>query len=142
LKYAVRMRIGELAERAGVAPTTVRFYESIGLMQEPERRANGYRAYSDGDLERLRFVRDAQAAGLTLAQTREILDMKAEGEATCAHTTAMLRGHLADMDRQIESLMAARGELVSLLERADTLDPRECTGGSRCHVIGLDIPVH
>ena len=125
-----------------MTPTTVRFYESIGLMQEPERKANGYRSYEEADLERLRFVRDAQAAGLSLAETREILDMKAEGEATCAHTTAVLKGHLADMDRQIESLMAARAALVSLVERAETLDPRECTDGSRCHVIGLDIPVH
>ena len=136
------MRIGQLAENAGVTPTTVRFYESIGLMQEPARRANGYRAYDAADLERLRFVRDAQAAGLSLAETRTILDMKAEGEATCAHTTALLEKHLADMDRQIESLMAARGELVALLERAATLDPRECTGGARCHVIGVDIPAH
>jgi MerR family copper efflux transcriptional regulator len=136
------MRIGELASNAGVTPTTIRFYESIGLMHEPERRANGYRSYDEADLERLRFVRDAQAAGLSLAETREILDMKAEGDATCAHTTSLLARHLEDMDRQIASLMAARAELVGLLDRAETLDPGECTGGSRCHVIGLDIPVH
>jgi DNA-binding transcriptional MerR regulator len=136
------MRIGELADRVGVTPTTVRFYESIGLMREPERRANGYRSYGEEEAERLRFIRDAQAAGLSLAETREILDMKSEGQSTCAHTTALLEGHLAEMDRQIESLMAARSELVSLLARAERLDPGECTGGSRCHVIGLDIPVH
>lgn len=136
------MRIGELAERGGVTPTTVRYYESIGLLLEPERRANGYRSYGDAELDRLRFVRDSQAAGLSLAETREILAMKANGESTCDHTTALLQRHLADVDRQIESLMAARGELVALVDRAATLDPRECSGGERCHVIGLDIPVH
>jgi DNA-binding transcriptional MerR regulator len=136
------MRIGELADRAGVTPTTLRFYESIGIMATPERAANGYRAYGEGDLERLRFIRDAQAAGLSLAETRKILAMKADGESTCEHTTALLKGHLADVDRQIESLKAARGALVSLLDRAATLDSGECTDGSRCQVIGLDIAVH
>lgn len=132
------MRIGELAERAGVSAKTVRFYESIGLMDEPERHANGYRDYDSAALERLRFIRDAQAAGLTLAEAREIVELKARGEASCHHTTAILERHLAEVDKQIASLQAARAEVVSLLGRAESLDPAQCTDGSKCQVISLD----
>jgi len=139
--YPGGMRIGELAQRAGVSAKTVRYYESIGLMAPPERRANGYREYQPDAVDRLRFIRDAQAAGLTLAETGHIVSMKADGKSTCAHTTALLERHVADLDRQIESLFAAKAELMMLLHRAQTLDPADCTDESRCHVIALDIPV-
>ena len=139
--YSGRMRIGELADRAGVSAKTVRYYEGIGLLDEPGRHANGYRSYDADAADRLRFIRDAQAAGLSLAQTREILEMKDDGESTCSHTTSLLERRLSDVNRQIESLLAAKAELESLLRRAESLDPGECTDGSRCHVIALDIPV-
>ena len=134
-------RDGLQNERAGVSAKTVRYYEAFGLMDEPDRRVNGYRDYSADAVARLKFIRDAQAAGLSLSQTREILHMKSDGESTCSHTTQMLERRLSDVNRQIESLLAAKGELVSLLRRAESLDPGECTDGSRCHVIALDIPV-
>ena len=139
--YSGRMRIGELAERGGVSAKTVRYYEAFGLMDEPDRRVNGYRDYSVDAVARLKFIRDAQAAGLSLTQTREILRMKGDGESTCSHTASMLERRLSDVNRQIESLLDAKAELVSLLRRAESLDPGECTDGSRCHVIALDIPV-
>ena len=60
------MKIGELAERCGVTTKTIRYYESIGLLDAPSRTASGYRDYGAAAVERLRFVRDAQATGLTL----------------------------------------------------------------------------
>lgn len=63
------MRIGELADNVGVNTKTVRYYESIGLMPEPDRTRSGYRDYGPDALERLQFIRDAQASGLTLADS-------------------------------------------------------------------------
>jgi DNA-binding transcriptional MerR regulator len=60
------MRIGEIADRAGVAAKTIRFWEERGLLPAPARTAAGYRDYGPAMLERLAFVRHAQAAGLTL----------------------------------------------------------------------------
>ncbi|MFN3865639.1 MAG: heavy metal-responsive transcriptional regulator [Demequina sp.] len=130
------MRIGELAQRAGVTAKTVRYYESVGLLPDPGRTGSGYRDYDDEAIERLRFVRDAQAAGLTLKESRAILDMKAEGHGTCQHTRALLDRHLEDIDAQIASLQAARAELVALSQRADVLDPAACTDPNRCQVVG------
>jgi DNA-binding transcriptional MerR regulator len=130
-----RVRIGELADRAGVSAKTVRYYESIGLMDAPKRAANGYREYESDALERLHFVRDSQAAGLTLAEVAEILAMKAAGESTCSHTRTLLERHVNDIDRQIESLLAAKGELLAMQRRAEALNPAQCNDPARCQVI-------
>ena len=129
------MRIGELADLAGLTAKTIRYYEGLGLVDEPERHANGYREYGADAVERLRFIKDSQAAGLTLAEVGEILGMKAAGESTCAHTRTLLARHLAEVDAQIERLLAARAELMAMAERADALDPAGCTDPARCQVI-------
>ncbi len=129
------MRIGELAQRAEVTAKTIRYYESIGVMREPARTQSGYRDYHDDAIERLRFVRDAQATGLTLSEIRSVLEMKDSGARTCEHTRSLLRAHLADLDEQIERLVAAREQLIVLAERGVGLDPAACTDPNRCQVI-------
>jgi DNA-binding transcriptional MerR regulator len=130
------MRIGELAERGDVSTKTIRYYESIGLLEEPPRTGGGYRSYGDDAVERLRFVRDAQASGLTLAEIASVLELKASGARSCEHTASLLDRHLAEVDAQIERLTAARAELAELAERARRLDPAACTDPNRCQVIG------
>ncbi|NNE75098.1 MAG: heavy metal-responsive transcriptional regulator [Acidimicrobiales bacterium] len=129
------MRIGELAERAGVSTKTIRYYESIDLLPEPNRTASGYREYSPESVERLRFIRDAQATGLTLAEIASVLELKEAGQGSCAHTTALLQQHLVDLDEQIARLQNARATLVELADRARTLDPQACSDPNRCQVI-------
>ena len=90
------MRIGELAAGGGVSAKTVRYYESIGLLAAPERTGSNYRDYGVPAIERLRFIRDSQAAGLTLAEVGSILDMKDAGKSTCGHTRDLLHRHLLD----------------------------------------------
>ncbi|MEM8923834.1 MAG: heavy metal-responsive transcriptional regulator [Actinomycetota bacterium] len=135
------MKIGELARSAEVSAKTIRYYESLGLIDEPRRTASGYRDYDDSALERLRFVRQAQATGLTLAEIASVLELKSAGERSCAHTTALLRRHLSEIDEQIERLVAARSALRTLADRATTLDPSACTDPNRCQVIAADTHV-
>ena len=129
------MRIGELGQRAGVSTKTIRYYESIGLLDEPTRTPSGYRDYDPAALERLRFIRDAQATGLSLAEIASVLELKGSGQGSCAHTTELLDRHLLDLDRQIEQLMEARDSLRQLADRARSLDPGACTDPNRCQVI-------
>lgn len=131
----VTMRIGALADLSGLSTPTIRYYESIDLLPEPSRTPSGYRDYSADIAERLRFIRDAQASGLTLTDVRTLLAMKDAGLATCDHTLSLLDRHLADLDAQIERLQAARAELTELSERARQLDPATCTDPNRCQVI-------
>lgn len=65
--------IGELAERAGLAPSAIRYYESIGLLPEPYR-VSGQRRYGDDTLKRLEFIAAAQRAGFTLREITELSD--------------------------------------------------------------------
>ena len=129
------MRIGELAEHTGTTTTTIRYYESIGLLPEPGRTDAGYRVYDSAAEERLRFVRDAQATGLSLTEIQSILEMKGAGTTSCEHTRDLLRQHLAALDDQIARLGAARTALATLADRAEQLDPSECTDPNRCQVI-------
>lgn len=131
----MQVRIGELGDRCGVSTKTIRYYESIGLLDEPERTASGYRAYAADAVERLRFIRDAQATGLTLAEISSVLELKSVGERSCAHTTALIEAHVDAIDVQISQLRSARTELTALLRRSQGLDPASCTDPNRCQVI-------
>lgn len=146
------MRIGELADAVGVSTKTIRYYESIDVLDEPPRSASGYRQYDEGDVERLQFIRDAQETGLSLTEIASILELKNSGARSCSHTRDLLNRHLDDLDAQIRTLESARTTLRALATRASGLDPAECTDPNRCQVIsvadaggldagGLDIPV-
>lgn len=129
------MRIGEVAEQAAVTTKTIRYYESIGILPTPDRTPSGYRAYDSTTLERLRFIRDAQATGLTLTEIKSILELKGQGERSCEHTRSLIQRQLTEVDVQIHRLESARRELHELMERADRSDPADCVDAHRCRVI-------
>lgn len=136
------MRIGELAHRTGTSTKTIRYYEQIGLLPEPDRTANDYRDYREEAVDRLVFVRDAQATGLTLTEIASILDLRRHGEATCLHVIDLLERHLAALDRHMKVLRQTRKKLATLTEQARSLDPSECHDPNRCQTIsgGLGLP--
>ncbi len=84
------MRIGQLARRSGLAPSAVRYYEQLGLLPAPARTESGYRSYSSDAVDRLTFVRSAQAVGLTLAEVGQVLGVRDAGEAPCRVVTELL----------------------------------------------------
>ena len=129
------MRIGELAERAGMTTKALRFYERAGLLPAPERTPSGYRDYDQSALDRLRFVKGAQAAGLTLAEIADVIAVREQAGPPCAHVAALLDAHAADLDARIADLHALREEVQRLRDRAATLDPAACGDDAVCHVI-------
>lgn len=133
------MRIGELAQRAGATTKAIRYYETLGLLPQPDRTPSDYRDYGADAIERVRFIKDAQAGGLTLTEIRSLVELKTAGQTTCEHTIELLRRHLTDIDTQITQLDAARSSLAALAERAATLDHADCTDPHRCHVIAAGV---
>ena len=105
------MRIGELAPVTGTTTKTLRFYEGRGLLPPTERPANGYRDYGPEAVSRLDFIRRGRTAGLTLAQIREVIDIRDGGHAPCHQVYELLTERLADVNRQIEDLQAVRATL-------------------------------
>jgi MerR family transcriptional regulator, copper efflux regulator len=129
------MRIGELAEQAGISTKAIRYYEQIGILTPPARTPSGYRSYDPSALGRLGFVRAAQAVGLTLGEIRQIIAFRDNGQAPCAHVTGLLQRRTAELDARIAELQQLRGELRQLAQRAATLDPEQCPPERVCHII-------
>lgn len=90
-------------------------------------RSNGYRDYPPAVVSRLRFVRTAQAVGLSLAEIGEVLATRDDGRAPCTHVAAVVDAHLRDVRRRIRELRTAQRELGQLAERAARYDPADCT---------------
>ncbi|MFE0653949.1 heavy metal-responsive transcriptional regulator [Streptomyces sp. NPDC059534] len=129
------MRIGELAAKAGLSTKTIRFYEEAGLLPAPPRTSGGYRDYPEQATTRLSFVRDAQAAGLTLAEIRSVLTLRDSGQAPCREVGTLIDQHLADIERRMSELREARAALRELARRAATTDPDTCTDGDICTIL-------
>jgi MerR family transcriptional regulator, copper efflux regulator len=122
------MQIGELAARSGVPAKTIRYWEAVGLMPPPERIASGYRDYDAVAADRTRFIRRAQASGLTLGQIRQVLDISDEGNPPCEHVGTVVAERLAEIENRLAELRATRAHLRRLAERAAAQDPTECRG--------------
>jgi MerR family transcriptional regulator, Zn(II)-responsive regulator of zntA len=129
------MRIGELAAATGTTTKALRFYEESGLLPPTERAANGYRDYGPEALSRLDFIRRGRAAGLTLAQIREVIDIRETGDAPCHHVHQLLTERLADIDRQIADLQALRATLSRQREQTETADPSTCAAETVCRYL-------
>ena len=99
-------KISQLGELLGLSRTTLLYYEKLGLIRG-QRLANGYRTYSDNDLQRLRLIQKLQAGGLTLKECQACLEEKVERE--------MLVQRLAQLDKEIEEKQQSRHLLAALL---------------------------
>lgn len=122
------MRIGAVAERTGVSTKTLRFYEDAGLLPEPDRTPAGYRDYPPEALDRVSFIRTAQAAGLTLAQVRQVLDIRDGGAPPCEHVATLVSDRLAEVEARIAELTQMRSRLCELDRRTREVDPADCRG--------------
>jgi DNA-binding transcriptional MerR regulator len=142
------MRISELADRAGVTPSTVRYYERIGLVPSPLRTPSGYRDYDDKAPARLLFVIRAKRIGLSLQQISELLPIwdGVNCAATHEQITSLVDAKRAEVLEHIRELQAFAAQLDEVREalagappRADCLPDLSCcvptAGGGRVAAI-------
>jgi MerR family copper efflux transcriptional regulator len=136
------MRISELAERSGVPATTLRFYETIGLVSA-DRTSAGYRDYDAGAVDRLRVITEAMRLGLTLDDIGGLLGTWTSG--SCATTKADLRPRLTArlLDAQLETatLIARGGAVQVMLAHLDTLPVSDEACGPDCVMPSRPEPV-
>jgi len=120
--------IGELAQACEVSRDTLRFYERERLLPAPKRSAAGYRLYRQEDASRVRFVRRAQALGLTLDDIRELLQVRSlKTPEQCRRVAARLETRVAAVDERIGELEAFREELLRSLKRCErAISRQEC----------------
>ena len=106
------MRISGLARAGGVGVETVRFYQRKGLLEVPREDAPAGRHYDEEDLRRLRYIKQAQTAGFTLAEIAELLHLHRTDDRPRARE--MARERIAALDERIAELQAARQSLTKL----------------------------
>ncbi len=129
------MQIGELGKRADLSTKTIRYYEEIGIVPKPRRAGSGYRDYDASALERLEFIKAAQAVCLSLGEIREILACRDRGETPCGHVTQLMKQKVRTLSEHIRGLEQMRSELEVLLERSR--DVADIRGNDYCHIIEI-----
>ena len=108
-----RMTRSEVAERAGVEPSTVRYYEQRGLIPRPDRTARGYRIYDEAFIERLRFVKRVQELGFTLEEIKVLLDLE-RVPTPSAEIKPFVAEKLTDVEAKLRDLERIRATLLRL----------------------------
>ncbi|MGJ8514392.1 Cd(II)/Pb(II)-responsive transcriptional regulator [Carnimonas bestiolae] len=124
------MRIGELAEHAGCAVETIRYYERIGLLPEAQRSASNYRLYSSSHAEQLCFIRRCRSLDMSLDEIAILLDLRRSGGGHCQEVEHVVSNHLGHVQARIEELELLRDQLA---------DIRACCGteqdGESCAIL-------
>ena len=118
------LMIGEVARRAGVATSLIRYYESIGLLPEPDR-LHGQRRYDADVLGRLAFIGVAQSAGFKLSEIKELVGGIDDGEALSAHIRTLSVRKLDEVEALLERTRAMKGWL-EVAQRCGCATPDEC----------------
>jgi MerR family transcriptional regulator, copper efflux regulator len=109
------MNIGDVAERSGLPPKTIRYYESIGLVK-PLRDANGYRSFRQKELHKLAFLGRVRALGFTIEDCRNLLQLYEDESRTSAEVRAIALDHLRRVELKIADLIEVRETLSHLVD--------------------------
>ena len=113
------LAIGELAARAGLTRDALRYYERLGMITPLRRTSGGFRVYAPDVIERLRFIKQAQKHGMTLAEIKDLLRLDARRGNQCRQVQQLLQRKLADLDSRVTLLQEFRRTLKGYLTQCE-----------------------
>jgi Hg(II)-responsive transcriptional regulator len=119
-----RLRIGDVASRAGVNIQTLRYYERRGLVEEPERTTSGYREYPSETVRLIRFIKRAQHLGFTLSEIEELITLRDARGHKRSDVRVLAEAKMRDIDQKLAQLQAMRSALSTLVESCGCRDGR------------------
>ncbi len=124
-----RMSIGQLAKKTGVKVTTIRYYESIGLIAEPDRTETGRRVYNKDAVEALSFVRHGRDLGFSMTAIEKLLTLQKDPNQSCESVNGIAQEQLKEVQKRLHQLAALESELKRMI--------RACNGGSvsECRIL-------
>jgi DNA-binding transcriptional MerR regulator len=131
------LTIGRLGTLAAIEPKTLRYYDRVGLVRPSTRTAAGYRLYGEDTVERLRFIHQAKALRISLADIRRILAVRDEGAAPCQHVLGLIRQNLTTVETQIAQLTRLRTDLRRLQRLLNDKIPVDAQTADECPCIAL-----
>src|SRR5437667_12023003 len=106
------LKAGAVAKAVGVGVQTLHYYERLGLLPKPKRSAANYRLYSPEAIRRVQFIKKAQAIGMTLEETKQILDLKDHGREPCCQVAELGEKHLREINARVAQARAYRRALA------------------------------
>lgn len=115
------MPIGKLSKLAGVKVTTIRYYESIGLIREPLRSDSGRRLYAEEAVQELSFIRHSRDLGFSIDSIEGLLDLQSRPDQDCSDVERIARGQLGEVQKRLIQLQALEAELKRMI--------KGCNGG-------------
>jgi MerR family mercuric resistance operon transcriptional regulator len=113
------LKIGEVSKRSGVGVEALRFYERSGLIDPPGRTGGGYRQYDASVLDRLEFIKRAQALGFSLNEIAQIIAEKRDGHRPCEEVREIVRARLRELDERMAQMRRYRREMAETLKGWD-----------------------
>ncbi len=131
--------IGNLSEKTGVSTETIRYYERIGLIPNPQRADNGYRLYTEADTERLNFIRRARTLDFALDEIDEILAFRERNDPPCRYVMQIMEQRIVEIEDRIRDLQRMRNEIQSLHEAGKRLPEDVQMKQCVCHLIQTGI---
>ena len=117
------LRIGQVAKKSRVGVETVRFYESEGLIELPERNVSGYRQFSESVIKQIQFIQHAKTLGFSLKEVGELIKLKSTGNARCNIIKATARAKIAGIQEKIDVLERMKMALRPLVAQCKSSDP-------------------
>lgn len=120
------MNIGEASKASSVSAKMIRYYEQIGLIPPADRTVAGYRAYSQADVHRLRFIRRARDLGFSVAEITDLLGLWNDTSRHSADVKRLAEQHIDDLEQRIENMRQMSDTLKSLISCCAGDDRPEC----------------
>ena len=120
-----QLRIGDLAQRTGTTPPTIRYYETVGLLPPPARQGGGQRRYGAAAVRRLTFIRRCREFGFTIEQVRELVRLIDDERRDCSAARDIGRVHLEAIRRRLAELRALERDMAEFVSQCET----GCAGG-------------
>lgn len=129
------LKIGELASQADVAVGTLRFYETLGLLEPTHRNANGYRYYDLEAVKQVQFIKKAQSLRFSLSEIQQVLGVRYQGNPACPLVRNLLNQKIADIEEEIYRMTALKEELEAYRNRWADKPLDEPCGKEVCSLI-------
>ncbi len=125
--------IGQVTALSNVPIRTIRYYESLGLIESCDRTEGGFRQFDQSVLARLAFIKRSQSLGLSLQEIGELLKVYDRGQLPCSDVQAKLKHKMVEIDKQIDELLTLRSELGGILSGWENFSTLQA--GTICPVI-------
>jgi len=134
METIARLKIGEVAKQSGVSVATLRYYESLKLLDPADRGENGYRYYDRDTVQQVKFIRQAQSLGFSLDEIRQVMNVRDRGEAPCDLVQTLLQQKIDQLTIQAQQILSFKAELETYRDRWSKMEGRSL-GSPICPLI-------